>query len=169
MTSTIAPASALLDTPVGRLAVVVDADGAVLASGFGDPLDLARRRGFEAPLPAASKHQVADVADSLRRYFAGDLSALDDVTVRQPGGAFQQRAWQQLRETAPGRPITYADLADRAGSPGAARAAGQACARNLAAPFVPCHRVLRTGGGVGGYAYGADVKRRLLDHERAAA
>ncbi len=71
-----------------------------------------------------------------------------------------------MRDVEPGAPVTYAELAARADSPAASRAAGQACARNMVAPFVPCHRVVPTGGGVGGYAYGADVKERLLAHER---
>ena len=117
--------------------------------------------------PQAAAHLVAPVAAALQRYFAGDLAALDDVAVRQSGGAFSEAAWEQLRAIVPGQAVTYAELARRAGSPGAARAAGQACARNLAAPFVPCHRVVPSGGGVGSYAYGADVKSSLLAHERA--
>ncbi|MEO2108903.1 MAG: MGMT family protein, partial [Actinomycetota bacterium] len=60
------------------------------------------------------------------------------------------------------------ELAERAGSPRASRAAGQACARNMVAPFVPCHRVLPADGATGAYAWGADVKRWLLDAEASA-
>lgn len=160
--------TATLPTPVGPLAVVLDQDGTVVASGFGDLGGLTSRLGLPETLPAADPELVAPVAEAVRRYFAGDLDALDEVAVRQRGGVFAQAAWQQLRAITPGQPVTYAELAARAGSPGAARAAGQACARNLVAPFVPCHRVVPSGGGVGGYAYGADVKRKLLAHERAA-
>ena len=62
--------------------------------------------------------------------------------------------------------LTYAELAAAAGSPRAVRAAGQAMARNPVPIVVPCHRVLRTGGGLGGYGGGLDVKRWLLDLER---
>lgn len=168
MTQTAPPVTTLLDTPVGPLAVVLDADGVVLASGFGDLADLLSRRGLEPDLPDAPSGLVEPLAQAVHRYFAGDVAALDTVPVRQDGGAFHQAAWQALREVRPGEPITYADLAARAGSPGAARAAGQACARNLAAPFVPCHRVVPAGGGVGSYAYGSDVKEKLLAHERTA-
>ena len=73
-----------------------------------------------------------------------------------------------LAATVPaGSTATYAELAAAAGSPAAVRAAGSACARNLLAPFVPCHRVLRTGGALGGYRYGLAVKDELLRHEGA--
>jgi methylated-DNA-[protein]-cysteine S-methyltransferase len=71
-----------------------------------------------------------------------------------------------MREVPPGETITYTELAARAGSPTAVRAAGQACARNVIAPIVPCHRILRSDGTFGGYAYGLHVKRWLLAHER---
>ncbi len=160
------PGTALLDTPLGPLAVVVDGDGTVLASGFTMLKSLLARLGPSVRAAPATEAQVAPVAAAVRRYFDGDLEALDRVAVRQPGGAFRQAAWAALREVAPGRSISYAELAERAGSPGAARAAGQACAGNRVAPFVPCHRVVPSGGGVGGYAYGAEVKSGLLRHER---
>jgi len=159
--------TAVLTTPLGPLALVIDDDGVVVASGFGDVAGLLARLGL-AELPAAADVTVGPVAAAVERYFDGDVGALDGVAVRQPGGPFALAAWDQLRRVSPGAPISYAELARRAGSPGAARAAGQACARNLVAPFVPCHRVVPAGGGVGGYAYGADVKSRLLEHERAA-
>jgi methylated-DNA-[protein]-cysteine S-methyltransferase len=159
--------TAVLATPVGALALVVDDDGVVLASGFGDVGALTARLGL-VDVSEASTADVDPVAAAVERYFAGEAAALDDVPVRQPGGSFARAAWEQLRHVTPGEPITYAELARRAGSPGAARAAGQACARNLVAPFIPCHRVVPAGGGVGGYAYGAAVKTQLLEHERAS-
>ena len=69
-----------------------------------------------------------------------------------------------------GTTVSYGDLAELAGMPrSAARAAGGACARNLIAPIVPCHRVLPVSGGFGGYLYGTDVKEWLLRHESAGA
>ena len=63
--------------------------------------------------------------------------------------------------------MSYADLAARAGSPAAVRAAGSACARNLIAPIIPCHRVVKSGGALGNYAYGLSFKEELLRHEGA--
>lgn len=150
-----------LATPMGPLSVAVDADGVVhralfgAASGLGLP-DARRVPPGEAPGP---------VADAVSRYLAGELTALDAVRVRQPGGPFRQAAWEAMRAIPPGETVTYAELARRSGSPAAVRAAGSACARNLVAPFVPCHRVVRSDGSLGGYAHGLDVKRALLDHE----
>jgi methylated-DNA-[protein]-cysteine S-methyltransferase len=159
--------------PGGTVVVVVDPDdGAVVASGFGD---LALTFGFLTGAEQARGHvEVAPDADSVRpavealtAYAAGDLDALDRVAVRQPGGPFLDRAWTEMRHVHAGQTDTYAGLAARAGSPTAVRAAGQACARNKVAPFVPCHRILRTDGSLGGYAYGLPVKEALLVHEGA--
>ena len=70
-----------------------------------------------------------------------------------------------LRTVPAGRPDTYAAFAARCGRPAAIRAAANACARNAAALFVPCHRVLGSDGGRGGFRWGTDVKRWLLAHE----
>ena len=67
----------------------------------------------------------------------------------------------------PGQPLSYALFAERIGRPSAVRAAAAICARNAPALFVPCHRVLRTGGALGGFAWGVEVKRSLLEREAA--
>lgn len=151
---------ASFDIPGGNLTVVVDGEIVVASTfrGVADALDrLARRRdAVPDPLPW--------LGAILRRYREGEVTALDEVLVRQPGGAFQQGAWAAMRGIAPGTVQTYADLAKRAGSPRAYRAAGTACSSNLVAPFVPCHRVVASNG-IGGYGYGLQVKRALLEHE----
>jgi methylated-DNA-[protein]-cysteine S-methyltransferase len=167
--------AAVLPSPAGGLAVLLTEDGVVRAAGFG-PLDaMAARlplalaaRGHEVLDPAALAGRGAGpalVAEAAARYLDGEVGALDAVPVAQPGGPFQQRAWAAMRAIAPGATATYAELAAAAGSPTAVRAAGSACARNLVAPFVPCHRVLRSGGTLGGYYYGLETKRVLLAHE----
>ena len=72
-----------------------------------------------------------------------------------------------MRKVAPGTVISYSALARRAGSPAAIRAAGSACARNLIAVVIPCHRIVKTGGNLGSYAYGLNKKEWLLRHEGA--
>jgi len=111
--------------------------------------------------------KVPAVTDLLTDYFDGDLRAIEGITVRQPGEAFSQSAWKAMRKIAPGKTLSYADLAKRAGSAEAVRAAGSACARNLVAVVVPCHRVVKTGGALGNYAYGLKAKEWLLRHEGA--
>jgi methylated-DNA-[protein]-cysteine S-methyltransferase len=120
-----------------------------------------------APDDVAEHPTLETVVRAVERYAAGDLGALDDVPVEQPGGPFFQQAWAAMRAIPAGSTATYTELAAAAGSPMAVRAAGSACARNLVAPFIPCHRVLRTGGLLGGYYFGLDVKRALLTHEGA--
>lgn len=105
------------------------------------------------------------VDHAVRRYSDGELSAIDAIAVRQRSGPFIESAWDALRVIAPGSPASYTDLAARAGRPEAVRAAAAACASNAAALFVPCHRVLRRDGGLGGFRYGLEVKRILRDHE----
>jgi len=70
-----------------------------------------------------------------------------------------------MREIPAGQTWSYRDVAAKAGKPDAVRAAGTACGRNRVAPFVPCHRVVRSDGSLGGYGFGLDVKRWLLGHE----
>jgi AraC family transcriptional regulator of adaptative response/methylated-DNA-[protein]-cysteine methyltransferase len=82
------------------------------------------------------------------------------------GTAFQQRVWRALREIPCGETLSYAELARRLGVPGSARAVAGACAANRIAVAIPCHRVVRTGGGLAGYRWGIERKRALLDRER---
>jgi AraC family transcriptional regulator of adaptative response/methylated-DNA-[protein]-cysteine methyltransferase len=81
------------------------------------------------------------------------------------GTAFQQRVWQALREIPAGSTATYSDIAGRIGAPKAVRAVAQACAANLVALAIPCHRVIRHDGGLSGYRWGVERKRELLQRE----
>ena len=153
-------------TPFGPLTVVVDERGLVVASGFA-PLDalLAAHEG-PPPLPGPLPDTVAD---PIERYLSGEPDALAEVPLAMPGTGFRRAAWIALHAVPAGTTISYAELAARAGAPAAARAAGTACARNPLAPFVPCHRVVRTDGSLGGYGFGLEVKRLLLAHEAAGS
>lgn len=108
---------------------------------------------------------VPHVSAALDDYFAGSLSALAGVEVEQRGGPFIEAAWTAMRAIEPGRPLSYSSLAAQLPNPHAIRAVGTACARNASAPFIPCHRLLRSDGGLGGYRWGLERKRWLLDHE----
>lgn len=91
-----------------------------------------------------------------------------DLPLDLRGTAFQHRVWQALRQIPVGETISYAQLARRIGMPRAVRAVARACASNPVALAVPCHRVVRTDGGVSGYRWGVERKRALLERERAA-
>ena len=91
----------------------------------------------------------------------------DHIPLDVKGTAFQEACWKALRKIPPGETRTYAEIAAAAGNPKAVRAAGSANARNNVAVLIPCHRVIRTGGDLGGYAYGLAIKRELLKREGA--
>ncbi|XNZ00470.1 methylated-DNA--[protein]-cysteine S-methyltransferase [Micrococcus luteus] len=118
------------------------------------------------PLPVESREGAEQpVADALARYARGDVTALDGLTVEQPGTAFRQAAWDGLRRIPAGAPVSYGGFAELIERPTSVRAAGTACAKNLAAVVVPCHRVVKADGSVGAYLYGAEAKQALLAHE----
>ena len=103
-------------------------------------------------LQLTRRKDLGPFTQAVRDYLAGDLTAIDAVPVEQATTPFLERAWDELRAIPPGAPETYAQLAARSGNAAAVRAAGSACARNPTALFVPCHRIVRTGGGLGGFA-----------------
>ncbi|HEY7433161.1 MAG TPA: methylated-DNA--[protein]-cysteine S-methyltransferase [Streptosporangiaceae bacterium] len=161
----------VLDTPAGALSLLTSG-GTLVAGGFtGDPSQMYARLHHPAatgPLEAARPEDLPWLVKPVRAYFDGDLAALDALPVHQHGTPLRQRLWQRMRDIPAGATLTYTQLAAEVGlPPGAARVAGAACAANLIAPVVPCHRVLRTDGGLGGYYYGLPCKRWLLAHEGA--
>ncbi|MFY3136079.1 bifunctional transcriptional activator/DNA repair enzyme AdaA [Achromobacter xylosoxidans] len=85
------------------------------------------------------------------------------------GTAFQRRVWEALREIPVGATATYADIAERIGSPRSVRAVARACATNNIALAIPCHRVVRTDGSLAGYRWGIERKRELIEREAKAA
>lgn len=158
-------------------ALVSPEDGAVRATAFAtadDPgaRDLEARLRRANPLLAArgiaaEVTTTGPVADTLRAYAAGDFDAIDTLTVAQPETPFRGEVWRALREVPAGTAITYTELAARSGRPSAVRAAASGCANNLVPLIVPCHRIVRSDGGLGGYLFGATLKQRLLEHEGA--
>lgn len=154
------------DTPAGPFTAVVDDDGYVLASGWTASVDELLALVHRSLAPATVvEGDLGAVGEAVDRYHGGDLSVIDDVPVRQRSGPYRELAWDVLRTVPAGAPVTYTGYAEKTGRPAAVRAAAGACAFNAAALFVPCHRVLRTDGSLGGFRYGLAVKRWLLEHE----
>ena len=154
-------------TPIGNLSLI-SRDHILLAAGFQSHEKLIA--GLSKADQASDSKKVSSIpviSELLSEYFDGDLHAIDGIAVDQPGEKFSQLAWKGMRRVMPGIVISYADLARKAGSPDAVRAAGSACARNLIAVVVPCHRIVKTGGALGNYAYGLKYKEWLLRHEGA--
>ena len=162
-------------TPVGPFTLLVDGDG-VCAAGFSDRPGTLQRR-LDPRRRAAAVRPTPDpdgVATRVRAYLAGEVGALDDVVVAQPGDPAEQAAWAALRTIPAGGTISYrplgalAVLADPATAPLGAQAAGRACAGTHVAVIVPCHRVVRADGRLGGYGWGVPRKAWLLDFESTA-
>ena len=156
-------------TPVGdlRLAVDVGPDGErLVALAFADHFDRVaapvRRRH-----PGDWTEAETGVTDAVRRYVAGEVDALDELDVEVEGSPFRRQVWDALRRIPVGTTWSYRDLAAAVGSPGAVRAVGSANGANPVWLVVPCHRVVRSDGTLGGYGGGLDRKAWLLAHERA--
>ncbi len=158
---------ATLKTPIGSL-YLISHEHLLLAAGFSNFKELTNQLDeMDREQGISEVKRLPIITDLLEDYFSGDLKALDGISVRQPGEKFSQSAWKAMRKVSPGKTISYGELAKRAGSADAVRAAGSACARNLIALVVPCHRIVKTGGALGNYAYGLEVKEWLLRHEGA--
>lgn len=113
---------------------------------------------------AAFEQRVAQIVGLVEAPGRGTHLPLD---IR--GTAFQQRVWQALRDIPPGSTVSYAELARRIGAPDAVRAVGSACGANVLAVAIPCHRVVRSDGGLSGYRWGVERKQSLLAREREDA
>lgn len=164
----------VLETPL-RPFTLLARDGCVVAAGFASPDEIAPRLLAKAADKAVLKRDLGPLSRAVVDYFDGNVSALEDVPVEQPGGPFHAQVWAALRSITPGESLTYGALAAKAGRPRAARAAGTACARNLVAVIVPCHRAVSSREGIplegrlNNYYYGLEIKRWLLEHERRFA
>jgi methylated-DNA-[protein]-cysteine S-methyltransferase len=156
-----------LKTPIGVLSLIAE-ENIVLAAGFNGIDNLVSRLASEdAGQQIKKSSKIHIISDLVSDYFEGDINSLNGIKVRQPGAKFSQDVWKVLRKIPAGKTLSYAELAKRAGSEAAIRAAGTACGNNLIAPIVPCHRIVKSGGAIGNYGYGVKIKEWLLRHEGA--
>ena len=161
----------------------------VLEDRLGDlsPVGLVRRGGPErqqVPVPGSDaqarpveddepslvpvEHEVGRPEVAVRDVRIVPVNAPErphDLPLDVRGTAFQEAVWRELTRIPPGETRSYAQIAAAVGNPNAVRAAGSANGDNNVAVLIPCHRVIRTGGDLGGYAYGLDIKRELLKRE----
>ncbi len=155
-----------VSTPVGDVTIATE-DDRVVALAFADHFD---RVAAAVPARTATTwvRGTTPAAGALRRYVDGDLDALDDLVVDGRGTPFRRRVWTALRTIPVGATWSYQDLADAIGSPAATRAVGSANGANPTWLVVPCHRVIRADGTLGGYGGGLERKAWLLEHEGVA-
>lgn len=153
-------------TPFGPFSVAVDETGAVLATAFGDLASLSSRLGECNALRYTSL--TAPAREQLLAYFAGERHAFD-LPLAPRGTPFQLSVWSALQRVPLGETRSYGQLAAALGQPSASRAVGRANATNPICVIIPCHRVIGADGSLTGFAFGEDLKRRLLAHERVLA
>ena len=160
---------AVLDSPVGPLIAAATTSGLVRLAfaDFNGGLDpvLERLAARISPRILEDRARLDATARELEEYFAGRRRAFDVPLDWALVGDFGRRVLQATSAVAFGHTTTYGDVATQAGNPGASRAAGNALGANPIPIIVPCHRVLRTGGGLGGYTGGLAVKEQLLSLE----
>ena len=154
-------------TPIGHLYLISDQQ-ILLAAGFSDFDDLITRLSpTDSVREIEQVSEIPVISELISDYFTGNISSLNSIKVRQPGAPFYQSVWKEMRKVPVGKTWSYSELAKRAGSASAVRAVGTACSTNLIAAIVPCHRIVKSGGSLGNYAYGVEVKEWLLKHEGA--
>ena len=153
-------------TPLGDFSVALNASGSVIATAFGELPELRER--FTPDEVVRDPARAAEARREITEYFANKRQHFT-VKLAASGTPFQQSVWSALRAIPPGETRTYGQLAAAIGKPDAARAVGRANATNPICLIVPCHRVIGTDGSLTGFAFGEDLKRRLLEHERVPA
>lgn len=161
----------LIDTALGRVLIATTQRG-ICAVELGDD-DVALEAGLRAEFPKARLQRVDAGRDEFLgprvRAVADVLSGkVSDVPIDLLGTAFQKKVWDALMKIPKGETRSYAEVAASLGAPRASRAVANACAHNRLAIVVPCHRVVRGDGSLGGYRWGLPMKERLLQRERAA-
>jgi AraC family transcriptional regulator of adaptative response/methylated-DNA-[protein]-cysteine methyltransferase len=155
---------AMLDTPLGRMLVAATGKG-ICRLTFDEDAGALRRRFPNATIEradAAMASLISGVMEAIET-----PKAVHSLPLDVAGTAFQEAVWRELRKIPPGETRSYADIAAAVGDPKATRAVGTANGSNPVAILVPCHRVIRSDGTLGGYAGGLDRKRKLLTAEGA--
>lgn len=157
----------IADSSMGRLLVAVTERG-VCAVRMADN-DAELEKDLQEEFPHA---QIKRDDSALRESVQKILNHLEknesrlDLPLDVKATAFQRQVWEQLRSIPYGETVSYGDVAKALGKPGAVRAVGRACATNPVALVIPCHRVVREDKTLGGYRWGLDRKKKLLEHER---
>jgi AraC family transcriptional regulator of adaptative response/methylated-DNA-[protein]-cysteine methyltransferase len=155
---------ALVDTSLGKMLVAATGKGICRLSFDEDE---------SALLSRFPKAEILPANDSMAEYVKGAVAAVEnprrmpELPLDVAGTAFQQAVWRELQRIPVGETRSYADIAAAVGKPKAVRAAGSANGANNVAVLIPCHRVVRTDGSLGGYAYGLERKAKLLEREGA--
>jgi methylated-DNA-[protein]-cysteine S-methyltransferase len=158
---------AVEDTPIGPLTLAATTSGVVKIAFGADESALAELAATVSPRLVRLPRRLDGLRRELDEYFAGRRRDFDVGLDRRLSHGYRLAVLEELSRVRFGETVTYKDLAQRTGHPKASRAVGTAMATNPIPIVVPCHRVLRTGGALGGYGGGLDTKAWLLRHEGA--
>ncbi|MDE2891563.1 MAG: methylated-DNA--[protein]-cysteine S-methyltransferase [Chloroflexota bacterium] len=154
-----------IDTPLGTMYLAIR-DGALHEAGF---VETWARPVLSPDTDEAAEELSSEaefVRDAVAGYFEGDVEAIEQIDIDPEGTDFQRAVWQAIREVPAGQTASYQEIAQAVGKPAAYRAVGTATGRNPLGIAVPCHRIVRSDGGLGGYGGGLDRKEWFLEHER---
>jgi methylated-DNA-[protein]-cysteine S-methyltransferase len=155
-----------VETPIGPMLLMVE-DDVMIGLEFDDQPERYMKdlRHRFPDFVMRERDNPCGFSDRLRAYYAGNLSAVDDLPVKGGGTPFQERVWAELRRIRIGTTVSYGELAARLGDTKAVRAVGVANGRNPISVVVPCHRVIGSDGTLTGYGGGLPRKAWLLSHE----
>ena len=154
-----------MPTPDGDFSIVIDKNEVAIVSGFGNTEKLFRKLPKDLQstnIKIVDKHPYKKLVEE---YYCGDKSALSKMPKQQTGSNFQKKVWDGIINISYGKTLSYGQLAKKIGYPKAARAVGTACGLNRLALIIPCHRVIKSDGTIGGYAHKIDIKQSLLERE----
>lgn len=127
--------------------------------------EMGKRKDFEL---VKSENRFSNLKKQLNQYFSGKKIKFEEKLDLSSGTPFEQKVWKKMLQIPYGKTITYKKLASLVGSSKKARAVGNACAKNPVSIIVPCHRIIKSDGGLGGYGGGIERKRRLLEIEKCS-
>ena len=152
-------------SPLGAVLIAATAKGLCSVKLGDDDARLKRLLADEFSQAELRETDLPELRRKILGFIAGETS-LGKLPIDIRGTVFQRRVWDELRRIPRGETRTYSEIARAIGAPDAVRAVGSACGANPVALVVPCHRAVRTDGGLGGYAWGLARKKRLLALEK---
>jgi len=158
---------AITDSPLGKLLVAATEIG-ICSVSLGDSemaLEHSLRQEYSEATIVRDQNKLAPWIHSIVQHMKGIRTDLD-LPLEVIGTAFQRRVWEELRKIPLGETRTYTQIANAIGNPKAVRAVANACGANHAAIVIPCHRVVRNDGSLGGYKWGIERKEKLIASER---
>lgn len=154
-----------VETPLGTMYLAIQ-DGALEEAGFVETWARPTRSLDDDQVEGELSGEAERVRAAVAGYFEGDVEAIEQIAIAPQGTEFQRAVWQAIREVPAGETASYQEIAQAVGKPSAYRAVGTATGRNPLGIAVPCHRIVRSDGGLGGYGGGLERKEWFLEHER---